>query len=202
MVWSRRSPIRARSGSPTACMASRGWSITPRSPGATAAGRRPPLSSALIYELHLGTFTPEGTLKAAESRLDYLKDLGVTHVELMPIANFPGKRGWGYDGVDLYAPFNAYGEPDDLKHFVNACHGKGLAVLLDVVYNHLGPVGNYLRKFGPYFTDQPLHALGRRGQFRRSRRDRSSPLPDRQCVDVAARLPHGRIAPGRGARIQ
>jgi maltooligosyltrehalose trehalohydrolase len=112
----------------------------------------PPLSSALIYELHLGTFTSEGTLKAAESRLDYLKGLGVTHVELMPLANFPGKRGWGYDGVDLYAIFNAYGEPDDLKHFVDACHAKGLAVLLDVVYNHLGPVGNYLAKFGPYFT--------------------------------------------------
>jgi maltooligosyltrehalose trehalohydrolase len=112
----------------------------------------PPLSSALIYELHLGTFTPEGTLKAAESHLDYLKELGVTHVELMPIANFPGKRGWGYDGVDLYALYNGYGEPDDLKHFVDACHGKGLAVLLDVVYNHLGPVGNYLEKFGPYFT--------------------------------------------------
>jgi maltooligosyltrehalose trehalohydrolase len=112
----------------------------------------PPLSSALIYELHIGTFTPEGTLQAAESHLGYLKDLGVTHVELMPIANFPGKRGWGYDGVDLYAPFNVYGEPDDLKRFVNECHGKGLAVLLDVVYNHLGPVGNYLEKFGPYFT--------------------------------------------------
>ena len=112
----------------------------------------PPLSSALIYELHLGTFTPEGTLKAAEGRLDYLKDLGVTHIELMPLANFPGRRGWGYDGVDLYAIFNAYGEPHDLKHFVDACHGKGLAVLLDVVYNHLGPVGNYLSKFGPYFT--------------------------------------------------
>jgi maltooligosyltrehalose trehalohydrolase len=81
-----------------------------------------------------------------------LKALGVTHVELMPIANFPGKRGWGYDGVDLYAIFNAYGEPDDLKSFVDACHAKGLAVLLDVVYNHLGPVGNYLGKFGPYFT--------------------------------------------------
>jgi maltooligosyltrehalose trehalohydrolase len=113
----------------------------------------PPLSSALIYELHLGTFTPEGTLKAAESHLEYLKNLGVTHVELMPIANFPGKRGWGYDGVNLYAPFNGYGEPGDLKHFVDACHAKGLAVLLDVVYNHLGPVGNYLGKFGPYFTD-------------------------------------------------
>jgi maltooligosyltrehalose trehalohydrolase len=116
------------------------------------AWQAPPLSSGLIYELHLGTFTPEGTLKTAESRLDYLKTLGVTHVELMPIANFPGKRGWGYDGVDLYAIFNAYGEPDDLKHFVDTCHGKGLAVLLDVVYNHLGPVGNYTAKFGPYFT--------------------------------------------------
>ena len=116
----------------------------------------PPLSSALIYELHLGTFTPEGTLKSAESHLDYLKDLGVTHVELMPIANFPGKRGWGYDGVDLYAIFNAYGEPDDLKDFVNTAHAKGLAVLLDVVYNHLGPVGNYLEKFGPYFN--PNHS--------------------------------------------
>jgi maltooligosyltrehalose trehalohydrolase len=112
----------------------------------------PPLSSGLIYELHLGTFTPEGTLKSAESRLDYLKALGVTHVELMPIANFPGKRGWGYDGVDLYAIFNAYGEPNDLKRFVDVCHAKGLGVLLDVVYNHLGPVGNYLGKFGPYFT--------------------------------------------------
>jgi maltooligosyltrehalose trehalohydrolase len=116
----------------------------------------PPLSSALIYELHIGTFTPEGTLQAAEIYLDYLKELGVTHVELMPIANFPGKRGWGYDGVDLYAPFNAYGDPDDVKCFVNACHGKGLAVLLDVVYNHFGPVGNYLAKFGPYFT--PNHS--------------------------------------------
>src|SRR6201996_7615378 len=113
----------------------------------------PPLSSALIYELHLGTFTPEGTLRAAEQHLDYLKDLGVTHIELMPIANFPGKRGWGYDGVNLYAIYSPYGEPNDLKHFVNTAHGKGLAVLLDVVYNHLGPVGNYLGKFGPYFTD-------------------------------------------------
>lgn len=115
-----------------------------------------PLSSALIYELHIGTFTPEGTFSAAESHLDYLKDLGVTHVELMPVANFPGKRGWGYDGVNLYAPFNGYGSPNDLKHFVNSCHQKGLAVLLDVVYNHLGPVGNYLSKFGFYFT--PNHS--------------------------------------------
>ena len=118
-----------------------------------SAWQAPPLPSALIYELHLGTFTPEGTLRSAELKLEYLKDLGVTHVELMPIANFPGKRGWGYDGVDLYALYQAYGEPEDLKHFVNECHAHGLAVLLDVVYNHFGPVGNYLSKFGPYFTE-------------------------------------------------
>ena len=112
----------------------------------------PPLSSALIYELHIGTFTAEGTFKSAEARLDHLKELGVTHIELMPVANFTGSRGWGYDGVNLYAPFHAYGEPNDLKDFVNACHGKCLAVVMDVVYNHLGPVGNYLPKFGPYFN--------------------------------------------------
>jgi maltooligosyltrehalose trehalohydrolase len=116
------------------------------------AWQAPPLSSGVIYELHLGTFTPQGTLKAAEQHLDYLKDLGVTHVELMPIADFPGKRGWGYDGVDLYAIYGPYGAPDDLKHFVDTAHKKGLAVVLDVVYNHLGPVGNYLERFGPYFT--------------------------------------------------
>jgi maltooligosyltrehalose trehalohydrolase len=117
-----------------------------------AGWQAPPLSSAIIYELHIGTFTADGTLEAAESRLDYLKDLGVTHIELMPVAAFAGKRGWGYDGVDLYAPHIAYGGPGALQHFVNTCHSKGLAVLLDVVYNHLGPSGNYLAKFGPYFT--------------------------------------------------
>jgi maltooligosyltrehalose trehalohydrolase len=118
-----------------------------------SAWQAPPLSRAVIYELHIGTFTPKGTFRSAEERLDYLKELGVTHVEVMPIANFPGERGWGYDGVDLYAPYNAYGEPDDVKHFVNACHAKGLAVLLDVVYNHFGPDGNYIGKYGPYLTD-------------------------------------------------
>jgi maltooligosyltrehalose trehalohydrolase len=156
----------------------------------------PPLSSALIYELHVGTFTQPGTLLAAEARLDYLRDLGVTHVELMPLANFPGKRGWGYDGVDLYAPFNAYGSPDDLKHFVNACHAKGLAVLLDVVYNHFGPVGNYLGKFGPYFTDKHSTPWGGAVNFE------EAALPDRQCAYVAGDLPHGWITSGRGARIQ
>lgn len=112
----------------------------------------PPLASGVLYELHVGTFTQEGTFAAAEEHLAYLKDLGITHVELMPVATFAGSRGWGYDGVDLYAPFSGYGGPEGLAHFVNACHAHGLAVLLDVVYNHLGPIGNYLSKFGPYFT--------------------------------------------------
>jgi len=112
----------------------------------------PPLSAAVIYELHVGTFTLEGTFDAAISRLDHLVELGVTHVELMPVAEFPGQRGWGYDGVDLYAPHHAYGGPEGLKRLVDACHARGLAVLLDVVYNHLGPDGNYLGRFGPYFS--------------------------------------------------
>lgn len=114
--------------------------------------QQPPLGSAVIYELHVGTFTPKGTFRSAVERLDDLVDLGVTHVELMPVAEFSGNRGWGYDGVDLYAPHHAYGGPDGLKYLVNACHERGLAVLLDVVYNHLGPAGNYLSRFGPYFT--------------------------------------------------
>jgi maltooligosyltrehalose trehalohydrolase len=113
-----------------------------------------PLSTALIYELHIGTFTPEGTFDAAITRLDHLVELGVSHVEIMPVAEFLGDHGWGYDGVDLFAPHHAYGGPDGLKRLVNACHAKGLAVLLDVVYNHLGPSGNYLSRFGPYFSDR------------------------------------------------
>src|SRR5271163_2897228 len=116
--------------------------------------RQAPLSSALIYELHIGTFTTAGTFDAAAERLSYLRDLGVTHVELMPVSEFPGARGWGYDGVDLYAPHHAYGGPDAMKRFVDAAHGHGLGVILDVVYNHLGPEGNYLGRFGPYFTDR------------------------------------------------
>jgi maltooligosyltrehalose trehalohydrolase len=111
-----------------------------------------PLSSAILYELHIGTFTPAGTFEAAIERLDHLVDLGITHLELMPVGEFPGIRGWGYDGVDLYAPHQAYGGPEGLKRLINACHTKGLAVLLDAVYNHLGPAGNYLGRFGPYFT--------------------------------------------------
>jgi maltooligosyltrehalose trehalohydrolase len=114
--------------------------------------RGAPLQGAVIYELHIGTFTPEGTLDAAIGRLDYLVSLGVTVAELMPVASFPGNQGWGYDGIGLYAVHEPYGGPDALKRFVDACHARGLAVFLDVVYNHLGP-GNKLDSFGPYFTD-------------------------------------------------
>jgi maltooligosyltrehalose trehalohydrolase len=108
----------------------------------------------VLYELHVGTFTREGTFDAATRRLDHLVDLGVTHVELMPVAQFPGRWGWGYDGVDLFAPHQAYGGAEGLKRLVDACHAQGLTVLLDVVYNHLGPSGNYLGAYGPYFTDR------------------------------------------------
>lgn len=115
--------------------------------------RAAPLCNALLYELHVGTFTAEGTYRAAQAKLPYLQELGITHVELLPVATFPGRHGWGYDGVDLFAPLPAYGTPVELAQFVRACHAHGIAALLDVVYNHLGPDGNYLGQFGPYFTD-------------------------------------------------
>jgi maltooligosyltrehalose trehalohydrolase len=130
---------------------------TQRGPHAADAGREldaRPLGDAVIYELHVGTFTPEGTYAAAQAKLPHLVQLGVTHIELMPLASFPGRRGWGYDGVDLYAPFPAYGTPQELVSFVQSCHARGIGVLLDVVYNHLGPDGNYLAQYGPYFTDR------------------------------------------------
>lgn len=110
------------------------------------------LKDFIIYELHAGTFTNEGTFEAVIPYLDYLKDLGITAIELMPVAQFPGSRNWGYDGAYPFAVQNSYGGPNGLKVLVNACHKKGLAVILDVVYNHFGPEGNYLSNFGPYFT--------------------------------------------------
>ncbi|MBZ0159336.1 MAG: malto-oligosyltrehalose trehalohydrolase [bacterium] len=113
------------------------------------------MKELIMYELHVGTFTTEGTFAAVISYLPYLcEELGITAVELMPVVEFPGRRGWGYDGVHLYAPHSGYGGPDSLKTLVDACHRTGLAVVLDVVYNHLGPEGNYLREFGPYFTNR------------------------------------------------
>jgi maltooligosyltrehalose trehalohydrolase len=121
---------------------------------ADAGWNPPPLSSAILYELHVGTFTPKGTFEAAVERMDHVTGLGITHVELMPVAEFPGDRGWGYDGVDLFAPHHVYGGPEGLKQLVNACHLRNLAVIIDVVYNHFGPSGNYLRRYGPYVTDR------------------------------------------------
>jgi maltooligosyltrehalose trehalohydrolase len=111
------------------------------------------LPSQVLYELHVGTFSHEGTFDGAVQHLEHLVELGVTAVELLPVAEFAGDRNWGYDGVDLYAPHARYGGPDGLKRFVDAAHNQGLAVVLDVVYNHFGPEGCYLGEFGPYFTD-------------------------------------------------
>ncbi len=114
-----------------------------------------PTEKLILYELHTGTYTRSGTFEAIIPLLDYLHDdVGVTAIELMPVAQFPGTRNWGYDGAYLYAPQASYGGPDGLKQLVDACHARGLAVFLDVVYNHLGPEGNYLGDFGPYFTDR------------------------------------------------
>jgi malto-oligosyltrehalose trehalohydrolase len=118
-----------------------------------------PLNGSVIYELHIGTFTLEGTLDAAIGQLDHLRDLGVDIIELMPVAAFPGHHGWGYDGINLWAVHEPYGGPDGLKRFVDACHRSRLAVLLDVVYNHVG-IGNQLGAFGPYFTEAHVTPWG------------------------------------------
>jgi len=110
-----------------------------------------PWEAMVFYELHVGAFTPEGTFRAAQDRLDYLADLGITAVQLMPVADFPGRWNWGYDGVFPFAPDSRYGRPEDLKALVQGCHARGLALFLDVVYNHFGPEGNYLGQYAPEF---------------------------------------------------
>ncbi len=112
-----------------------------------------PIEEYIIYELHIGAFTPEGTFAAAGKRIPYLRELGVTAVEIMPVAQFPGGRNWGYDGAYPYAPHNSYGGPEGFKSLIDALHAAGIAVILDVVYNHLGPEGSYMADYGPYFTD-------------------------------------------------
>src|SRR5437867_12058721 len=120
-------------------------------PGPTAAG----LKGQVIYEMHIGTFTKEGTWRAASQQLDELARIGITVIEMMPVSDFPGKYGWGYDGVDLFAPTRLYGTPNDLRAFDDRAHSLGLGVILDVVYNHFGPDGNYLKEFSPaYFSSQ------------------------------------------------
>jgi maltooligosyltrehalose trehalohydrolase len=115
------------------------------------------LEDVIIYEIHVGTFSPEGTYAGVIDRLDHLGRLGITAIELMPVADFPGRRNWGYDGVDLFAPARCYGTPDDLRGLVDAAHRMGLAVLIDVVYNHFGPDGAYLSKFSPYYFSEKHH---------------------------------------------
>ncbi|MBN1824214.1 MAG: malto-oligosyltrehalose trehalohydrolase [Endomicrobiales bacterium] len=124
-----------------------------------------PLLEYVAYELHAGTFTREGTFDSAAEKLGYLKKLGINAVELMPVAQFPGRRNWGYDGAYPFAVQNSYGGPQGLKNFVNACHENGIAVILDVVYNHLGPEGNYTGDFAPYFTDRYRTPWGRAVNF-------------------------------------
>jgi maltooligosyltrehalose trehalohydrolase len=119
-----------------------------------------PLAGGVVYELHIGTFTPLGTLDSAIERLDHLTDLGVTHVELLPVNAFNGRWNWGYDGVLWYAVQETYGGPEAYQRFVDACHARGLAVIQDVVYNHLGPSGNYLPEFGPYFSEGGANTWG------------------------------------------
>lgn len=113
-----------------------------------------PISQMIIYELHVGTFTEEGTFEAVINKLDHLLELGVNTIEIMPISQFPGDRNWGYDGVYPYAAQHSYGGVEGLKNMIDACHGKGIAVILDAVYNHMGPEGNYLSQYGPYFTEK------------------------------------------------
>jgi maltooligosyltrehalose trehalohydrolase len=117
-----------------------------------AGGRPVPLADAVVYELHVGTFSPQGSFTGVASKLDHVVDLGATHVELMPVHSFPGRHGWGYDSVGLFAPHEPYGGPEGLKSLVDACHARELGVILDVVYNHFGPEGSYLDEFGPYRT--------------------------------------------------
>jgi maltooligosyltrehalose trehalohydrolase len=130
-----------------------------------------PLSQMIIYEIHVGTFTPEGNFISIIPRLDELLDLGVNAIEIMPAAQFPGGRNWGYDGVFLFAVQDSYGGPEGLRTLVNECHKKGIAVILDVVYNHFGPEGNYLLEFGPYFTDKYKTPWGKAINFDESYSD-------------------------------
>jgi maltooligosyltrehalose trehalohydrolase len=127
-----------------------------------------PWHEAVVYELHVGTFSPEGSFEGVRRRLDHLVDLGITAIELMPVADFPGRRGWGYDGVLPFAPDATYGTPDDLKRLVDAAHGRGLMMILDVVYNHFGPEGNHLHRYAPqWFTDRVRTPWGEAIDFSR-----------------------------------
>lgn len=127
--------------------------------------QNPPLENYIIYELHVGTFSEEGTFRGVEKKLDHLIELGITAIEIMPVTSFPGERNWGYDGVFPFSVQENYGGIDGLARLINTCHQKNMAVILDVVYNHLGPEGNYLPNFGPYFTDKYQTPWGKAVNF-------------------------------------
>ena len=156
----------------------------------------------MIYELHVGTFTPRGHVRRGDRRGSTIcVDLGVTAIELMPVADFPGRRNWGYDGVLPFAPDASYGTPEDLKRLVDAAHARGLMVLLDVVYNHFGPEGNYLHAYAPqFFNRAPSHAVGRGDQLRRRRQPHGARLLHPQRALLARGVPLRRPAARRGAR--
>ena len=197
---SRCCPTRGRGGSPTACTSARGPSTPTRSSGPTSAGPADSCAGSVIYELHVGTFTPEGTLDAAIERLDHLVALGVDLVELLPVNAFNGTHNWGYDGVLWSAVHEQYGGPAAYQRFVDAAHAAGLGVIQDVVYNHLGPSGNYLPMFGPYLKSEGENPWGSlvnldgegSAEVRRYILD--------NAADVAARLPRRRAAARRRAR--
>ena len=160
-------------------------------------GRRP-AGAQVLYEMHVGTFTPEGTWAAAERELPELADVGITCLEVMPVADFPGRFGWGYDGVNLFAPTRLYGTPDDFRRFVDRAHALGLGVILDVVYNHLGPDGNYLKAVRPALLHRPVRdRVGRADQLRRPGRRPGPRLLPRQRRLLDRRVPPRRPAAGR-----
>ena len=149
----------------------------------------------MLIETHVGTFTPEGSYRAMIEKLDHLARCGITALELMPLADFAGKRGWGYDGVLWYAPDSAYGRPDDLKALIDEAHLRGLMVFLDVVYNHFGPEGNYLGRYAPNFFTDAQTPWGSAIDYRVPAGAR---LRDRECAELAARLSLRRAAAGCG----
>ncbi len=153
----------------------------------------------ILYELHVGAFTPAGTFRAAIDKLPHLLALGITAIELMPVAAFEGRHNWGYDGVSPYAPDASYGRPEDLQALVDAAHAVGLMVLLDVVYNHFGPEGNTMHHCAPeFFTTRHATPLGRQLQLRK--RACGAQLLCRQCAALAGALPPGWPATGRRPR--
>ena len=171
-----------------------------RSSGPTTAGPAASSPGSVLYELHVGTFTPEGTLDAAIERLDHLVALGVDLVELLPVNAFNGTHNWGYDGVLWSAVHEQYGGPAAYQRFVDAAHAAGLGVIQDVVYNHLGPSGNYLPLFGPYLKTEGENPWGSLVNLDGEEVGRGTPLHPRQRADVAARLPRRRAAARRRAR--